>query len=288
MKTIFIATDFSEYAQHAADFAMDLAGHMGCSVVLFHAYEIPLSVPDSYVLIEPDEVRKTAESYLLEESKRLRKTPFQPIEIVAYEGAPVPAILENIKKYKEPLIVVGRSGIGGMIKNFLGSTAAGLAKKASMPVLLIPEAIHFKPFQNAMLAAELEIDAPLEGLDPLIDLCYRCHATLDVVRVLKPYVSLVAELSYRSSRLAGKLSELSWNYAFPRGEDVFEVLNEYAITNEVDLISVIPQHHSFLERMFNKSESKMLIRHTHIPLLLLPENSAYKKMPAPKLQEQQS
>ncbi|MEN9963570.1 MAG: hypothetical protein RL582_665 [Bacteroidota bacterium] len=288
MKTIFIATDFSEYAQRAADFAVDLASYMGCSIVLFHAYEVPLSIPDSFVLVEPEEVRKTAESYLLEESNRLRKSPLQPIEIIAVEGAPVPTILDQVKKYKEPLIVVGRTGMGGMLKNWFGTTASGLAKKTSLPVLLIPESIPFKPFQNAMLAAEIDIETPLDGISPLIDLCSRCHTNLDVVRVLKPYVNFVAELSYRSSRLAGRLNGLNWNYAFPRGEDVFETLNEYALSNEVDLLAVIPQHHSFLDRIFNKSESKMLIRHTHIPLLLLPENTAYQKMPTPKLQEQQS
>ena len=286
MKTIFIATDFSENAQHAADFANDFAGYMGCKVVLFHAYQIPLSIPESYVLVKPEEVRKTAEEYLLEESNRLRKSPFQPIEIVAEEGAAVPAILEHVKKYSDPLIVVGKSGMGGMFSNWFGSTSLGLVKASHVPVLVIPESIHFKPFQKIVLAAEIEIDSPLNGLNALVQIGTKCKSSIDVVRVLKPNVAIVDELSYRSGRLAGKLTGLDWNYAFPRGEQVFDAINEFVLNNDADLISIIPQHHNFLHKIFNKSESKKLIQHTHIPLLLLPEHAAETITPTHQLQEQ--
>jgi len=286
MKTIFIATDFSENAQHAADFANDLASYMGCKVVLFHAYQIPLSIPESYVLVKPEEVRKTAEEYLLEESNRLRKSPFQPIEIIAEEGAAVPAILEQIKKHPDPLIVVGKSGMGGMFNNWFGSTSLGLVKASHIPVLVIPESINFKPFQKIMLAAEIQIDSPLEGLNVLVQIGTKCKSSIDVVRVLKPNVTIVDELSFRSGRLAGKLTGLTWNYAFPRGEQVFETINEFALNNDADLIAIIPQHHNFLHKIFNKSESKKLIQYTHIPLLLLPEFSPDNITPTHQLQEQ--
>lgn len=58
--------------------------------------------------------------------------------------------------------------------------------------------------------------------------------------MLKPHVSFVAEFSLRYTLLARKLTGLNWNYAFLGGEDVFKAVNEYAISNEVDLFDVIP------------------------------------------------
>lgn len=124
----FYCTGFLEYAQHTTIFAVDLASYMGCSIVLFHAYEVSLSIPDSFVLVELEVVKKTTELYLLEEPLLLRKAPMQPIEIVAAEGAQVPTILEHVKNFKEVIIVVGRTGMCGTLKNCFGTTAAGLVK----------------------------------------------------------------------------------------------------------------------------------------------------------------
>ena len=79
MKIIFIVTDFSSASHNASKYGVELASALGAKIVLFHAYTIPLSIPESYVVVNPEDVRKTAEDYLLEEVMCLRKSTVQPI-----------------------------------------------------------------------------------------------------------------------------------------------------------------------------------------------------------------
>ena len=116
MKTVFIATDFSEASHNASMYGIELASSIGAKIVLFHAYTIPLSIPESYVIVRPEEVKKTAEDYLLDEVLKLRKSNMQSIDILAVEGNPVDMIINQVKKYDEPLVVVGMKGEGKNLK----------------------------------------------------------------------------------------------------------------------------------------------------------------------------
>ena len=56
IQRIVVATDFSELADTVVDQALDLAKQLGASVILMHAYEIPIyGFPDG-VLVAPADV----------------------------------------------------------------------------------------------------------------------------------------------------------------------------------------------------------------------------------------
>ena len=67
MKTIIVPTDFSPAAENAMKFAADMAVNINASVLLFHVYEIPVSMTDvPVVMVSADELRKNSESKLSE------------------------------------------------------------------------------------------------------------------------------------------------------------------------------------------------------------------------------
>jgi len=45
----------------------------------------------------------------------------------------------------------------------------------------------------------------------------------------------------------------------------------FADDNRIDLLTIIPHYHSFFESLFSKSETRQMVFHTHIPMLLLPD-----------------
>ena len=286
MRTIFIATDFSEAAQNAANYGVELAGAISARIVLFHAYEIPLSLPESYIPIQPEEIRKTAESFLLDEAVRLKKLSWQPIEILAEEGKSAAAILHHVHAYPNPMIVVGRSGKHLGFRMRFGSTPTALAHQANCPLWVIPENTSYQPLKRIALAAEIQPLTNLDCLTPLVELCRAFSSKLDVVRVLHTRAGIMEELMHRSSRLPSLLSGIEWDYRFLRSADVTEAINRFTEEGQSDLLAAIPQHHAFLQRIFNTSESKKLIYHTSIPLLLLPESLRPTDSPSQKHQHQ--
>jgi nucleotide-binding universal stress UspA family protein len=288
MHTIFIATDFSEAAMNAANYGVELAGALSARIVLFHAYEIPLSLPESYVSIQPEDVKTTAESYLLDEAVRLKKLAWQPIEILAAEGKSATTILDNVHAYPNPMVVVGRSGKNLGYRKLFGSTPTTLAHQATFPVWIIPDNVSFQPLKRISLAAEIQPNSFLSCLQPLVDLCKAFTSELQVVRVLHTKAGVMEELSHRSSRLSGILSGLQWEYRFLRASNVTEAIGQFVEDDQSDLLCAIPQHHQFIQRIFNTSESKKLIFHTSIPLLLLPETLRPTDSPSQKQQHQQA
>ena len=63
MKTIVVPTDFSAISNNAIDYAVDLAKVTSCSILLFHAYQVPVSMTDvPIVLLSVEDLQKANES----------------------------------------------------------------------------------------------------------------------------------------------------------------------------------------------------------------------------------
>lgn len=271
MKTIFIATDFSEASHNASMYGVEMASTLGAKIVLFHAYTIPLSIPESYVIVRPEEVKKSAEEYLLEEVLKLRKSTMQSIDILAVEGDPVETIINQVKKFEDPIVVVGMKGEGKNFRKLFGSVASGLARKSFLPLFIIPESVSFKGFKSIALAIDDEITIELKGLALIHKIGEINSSKIFIVRVLNNSMKVVSELSLRSSAVSGRLSPLQVEFAFPRGNDVSHTLLNFCKECKIDLLILIPHYHSLFDRLFIKSETRKIIFESEFPIFLLPD-----------------
>jgi len=271
MKTVFIATDISVAAENATKYGVEMASALGLKIVLFNAYQVPLSIPESFTIVRPEEVKNTAENYLKEAAMAYKKSSLQPIEILAVEGYPTDSIVRHAQKYDDAVIVTGMKGEGTTIRKIFGSTVLSLVRKSKMPMLVVPEKADYKPIQNIALAAEVDPKLNLSCINPLMQICEKFKPKVYVVRVLKTHSDVIDELIYRSERLSKKLENFKLEYKFPMTDNVTFALEEFIATHNVDMLGVIPQHHNLLERVFIKSETKELAFYTRIPMLLMPE-----------------
>src|ERR1700741_4703000 len=103
MKTIIVPTDFSAISNNAIDYAVDLAKATGGSILLFHAYQVPVSMTDvPIVLLSIDE-------------------------------------LEDVcAKVKPFAVVMGTKGATGMERVLFGSTTLTTIRHLSWPVIVVP------------------------------------------------------------------------------------------------------------------------------------------------------
>jgi nucleotide-binding universal stress UspA family protein len=288
MKTIFIATDFSSAAHNASKYGIELASKFGARIVLFHAYIIPLSIPESYVIVNAEDVKKTAESYLLEEVKVLRKSTVQAIDILAAEGSAPEIILLNASKYSDCMIVMGMKGEGLALRKLIGNTTTAVARKTHLPLIIIPESAEFNQVKKVAFASDIDYTISLKTIDMLKEIGLHFNSQIFIVKVLKNSINEIEELTYRSERLKGKLNPLQVDFAFPRGAAVADVLQDFITENKIELIAMVPHHHNLFERLFVKSETRKFIFHSHIPLLILPEITIEKYEPENKLLHQKA
>ena len=271
MKTIFIVTDFSDASHNASRYGIELADFFGAGVVLFNAYSVPVSIPETYVVIDPGDIRKSAEEKLQAEVLKLRKSTSQKIEILAEEGVAADIIISTAKKYDDCLIVCGMKGEGKSIKKVFGSTVTALARKSSIPMLVVPSDAIYAPIHNIALASDIDIETDIHTVDMLQDIGEKSGAKLYVVRVIKDTMDEVQELMNRSERMRHHLKSLDPEFVFPHSNNIGEALQDFVKEYNVQLLAMIPHHHNIMERLLFHSETKQLIFHTHVPLLVLPE-----------------
>jgi len=271
MKTIFIVTDFSDASHNASRYGIELADFFGAGVVLFNAYSVPVSIPETYVVIDPGDIRKSAEEQLQAEVLKLRKSTSHTIEILAEEGVAADIIISTAKKYDDCLIVCGMKGEGKSIKKVFGSTVTALSRKSSIPMLVVPSDAIYAPIHNIALASDIDIETDIHTVDMLQDIGEKSGAKLYVVRVIKDTMDEVQELMNRSERMRHHLKSLDPEFVFPHSNNIGEALQDFVKEYNVQLLAMIPHHHNIMERLLFHSETKQLIFHTHVPLLVLPE-----------------
>ena len=164
IENILYATDLSDNARYAFDYALSLADLYGANLILLHA------LPET-----PDLVDKNVIGYIGEEKwEAIKKSHFQDAkaaligkrrdrtlaneiidqfredakaglgshsipsdEVIVKMGNPVEIILETADENNCDLIVMGTHGRGTLADTMMGSTARRVVRRSQKPVLVV-------------------------------------------------------------------------------------------------------------------------------------------------------
>ena len=134
-----VPIDFSEYANQALDYAINLAGKLAARLTLLHVIQsVPLGGVDmgvtlSYTYLQDLEadIMQSMESHFA----RVTAAGLEG-EIVVVHGVPFHEIVETAKMQKVDLIVMGTHGHTGLQHILLGSVAEKVVRLAPCPVLV--------------------------------------------------------------------------------------------------------------------------------------------------------
>lgn len=276
MKTILVPTDFSKAASNAAEYAVNLAKEMKATVLLFHVYYVPIPVSEVPVIISPDEFQADNEALLKKEAANLKEKTGVEVRYLAKMGFAMDEILEEEKN--ATLIVMGMKGANKLSEALMGSTTTATFRKATVPVLVIPEKAKYKKPKKIVFACDYDSRTDVHTLDALKELMKTFGSKIYVVNVKQKKESVSMEEAVAGVKLENKLNDVEHIYYFPEKEDLVEGINEFVQEHQADMVAIIPHRYSLMERLFHKSISKKMAFHTHIPLLALPDN--HKSIPA--------
>ena len=138
---ILLPTDFSDTAQHALDYACELAGRFGASVHLLHVVPDPMQ---NWATEAMPVVSDLAERWKADAEGRLEEIRLdgpQTVRAVRIGHAFV-EILHYAADNAIDMIVMGTHGRGPVEHLLLGSVAEKVVRKASCPVLTVKQAGH--------------------------------------------------------------------------------------------------------------------------------------------------
>jgi nucleotide-binding universal stress UspA family protein len=271
MKTILVATDFSDAARNASRYAIELAKVEKAKIIFFHAYHIPVTVSETPIIIDYPELEETNMELLKHEKIMLDPGTDLEIEYFTTAGLAVDEILEIEKTDKPDLIVMGMSGAGKLSEVLLGSVSTSLIGKTATPVLIIPEGAKFHSPERIAFACDYNIDPGSGVLEPLKKLASMFHSSLLIINLLKENEKVNTEKAIKGMMLENQLQEIEHSYYFPEDEDFVHGLNDFVDTHNVDILAIVPHKHNFLEKIFTESHTKKLAFHSHVPLFAIPE-----------------
>ncbi len=136
---ILVPTDFSEYADNALNYAIELAQAIEARLTILHAFylsalaleEVAPAVLDVTLEAMENHVQKQIQIAL----ERIQRTGLKGESIIV-DGTPVEAIIETAKNKGVDLIVIGTHGRTGLTHALIGSVAEKVVRLASCPVIV--------------------------------------------------------------------------------------------------------------------------------------------------------
>ncbi|WIJ24339.1 universal stress protein [Devosia sp. RR2S18] len=144
---ILIATDGSDLSTKALRHGLGLARLDGAKVVVMTATEPSMLYASSaggmimdtgQVIADLERTNAEAANHILEGAKKVAAEGQQTIEVLhVAERQTADAILDTAKDQKADLIVMGSHGRRGIGRLLLGSQAAEVLARSSLPVLIV-------------------------------------------------------------------------------------------------------------------------------------------------------
>lgn len=142
MKTILTPVDFSRATASVVNEARSLARAFSARIVLLSIIQPPMITNDYAPLIDNlAEIAAAGEKAAALNLERLRgelQRDGIPVETIQLNGAPVPHIVEQAKKFAADYIVMGSHGHTALYDLLVGSTTHGVLLRAACPVLIVP------------------------------------------------------------------------------------------------------------------------------------------------------
>jgi nucleotide-binding universal stress UspA family protein len=271
MKNIFIVTDFSNASQNAGRYGVELAKYFGANLFLFHAYQAPVQVPESYFIYNSEDVWATIKEQLTIEASSINPEHNIAIEICGGEGIPSKVIIQEAGIRKADLIICGMKGMGTTIRKIFGSTTTALAAKTNIPMIVVPEKASFRPPKNIALANDMDPETSAVTLNLLKELGEKFISKLSIVWVVNEGIDGANEMRFQPKAFINELKELDPVLEFPAGSSITKTLDNFVKDHSIDLIAMIPHKRDLIERFITDSITKNMIFHTEIPLLVLPQ-----------------
>jgi nucleotide-binding universal stress UspA family protein len=137
---VLVAIDGSEFAAHALEVASNLAAALSAQIGLVHVIDVKLVSSETGVPADQQWAILRADAHGLLDTAAAAVPEHQHPWKFLREGTPWKDVVQSAREWEADLIVVGTHGRSGATRLLFGSTAEGITRHASVPVVVVPPA----------------------------------------------------------------------------------------------------------------------------------------------------
>ncbi len=276
MKTIIAPTDFSPISINAVNYAADMACSINAELLLFHIYTVPGiygEVPYTIQGLQSSSLFSDAEKTLDQLKAELEKRTDGKINIATEVviATSVIAKLEEFCKPRKPYgVVMGTQGSTAMERFFFGSNTIIAMKHLEWPLIIVPPGATFTDIRRIGLACDLKDVADSIPFSEIRSLVKQFNSELYILHInTEGEKAFTIEKTIESRSLRETLEDLHPIYRFLDKGNIENAIEEFAETNQLDLLLVIPKRHNIVDQLLHKSHTKEMALHTHVPLMAI-------------------
>ncbi len=275
---ILVPIDFSKASNEVLEFAFHLAKRVDATLEVLYvtSYDTPpLDFPSSVAIVTDKNIQlargrmnKALESVRKKLSGVLDRLPDVQTDIEV--GIPATKIVDIAERDDVDYIVMGTQGQNSVWDRFLGSTAIGVLKYAPCPVFVIPEKAKYKEEMLLGYATDFSSADAFE--------IWKASKLLQPLKANIVAVHLSEREEYAEDKIAELDEFFTENapnidirfYSF-FSENIVEGMNKFIKKHDINLMVLYKPKRSFFDKLFHKSFTKEMVRHTEVPLLILNE-----------------
>jgi nucleotide-binding universal stress UspA family protein len=278
MKTILVPTDFSEAAANATDYAATLASYCNASLILFHAYHVPVTVSEVpfTTTLEDIQLEETARAQL-ELVRTNIKSKYQNkinVELLLSPGLLADEFPSVVDTTKSDLIVISTHSLDAN-RRFWGGSTQRVIKNASCDVLVVPDTIKFQKIDKIVLAFDYYTVKNITTYKTLIEIAEVFASQVLIFNIEDSRIHPPKEKESQGIQLECLLTNINHTYWFSETQDIVEALNHFTEDTQAVMVAMIRREHSLFRSLFEKSNTKRMALRTHFPLLILHEKNDF-------------
>ncbi len=276
MRTVIIPTDFSETADNAIRYAVELFKYEKSRFVIMNAFaddvyentmEMDRELFEEYKQKSEAAIERALQK-VIAQMLELSPNPKHTYEYVAKFGSLVDEVNDLANTSNADIIVMGTKGKSNKDDVTFGSQTLQVIKYVSCPVLAVPVGFHGYPPENILFPTNYMLPFNRRELKLINTIAKRF-----VTRVHFLHISKAEQLSHRqqdNKALAGCCFEdVKISYIKTPGKDITAAVNKTLKDSAIDMLVMVNHRHSYLENLLYRSAIEKIGLEIEIPLLVL-------------------
>jgi len=277
MTRILLPTDFSDNAFEAIRYALLTYKEMECTFYLLHTYTPPIYHTE-YLMGSPgqiglgDMLQESSMTQLEKLKSRLEDqypNPKHEFMVHTAFNTLLAEITETVDTENIDLIVMGTKGATGATEILFGTNAVHVIKKSKCPVIVVPPKFEYEAPKELLFPTDYEVAYEKERFAPLLAIVNQQKSRVNVMHVGTGYNLNPAQEKHKA-QLEKFLGNRAIFHEVP-DNGIIAAINEFQLKTKVNLLVMVQNKHTFLERLFLEPVIKKIGFHVTVPFMVIPQ-----------------
>lgn len=270
MIKILVPIDFSKNADNAFDYAVEMFGIENTTFYVMNAFNHESSSVGSMLVSMDDVLEKDAEKETSRKVEELKKLyPGIKLEWRLQAGMIEEAVRRTNIEEKIDIVVMGTRGASGLKEVFFGSNTEKVIHSLHRPIIAVPDGYQFNGLNHIVFATDFKEVKTVDTMKPFLPMAEKFGAHIHLVSINKS--TQVKDMVSESSKELIKtfMGDVKYSYHQVDASNVSKGLNEYLEKQDTDLLVMIPENRTPIQKLFGSSNTSKMAYAAKLPLMAI-------------------